>query len=231
MKKIFNTLALALALNLAYAQSLSVAQTNLTITGMASDFELISYMDVTNNSGSNLQVKVKRQVNSESAGTQNAICWVQCYIPSVGVSPDAIEIPAGGTAGNFSGHFYPNGATDAVSADIDYIFYDVNNPDDSAVLNVVYQASPLGLASESKIHSTLYPNPSSGNVFVDCSAATSQLRLVVYDVLGNAVKNVQLSGLTGRRKIDLSTLRQGVYFYQFIVDGRSEETRRLVITR
>lgn len=231
MKKFLYTVALSLSLYALSAQSLSVAQSQLTITGMVSDFELISYVDVSNSNASALQVKVKRRVNSASTGTENAICWLQCYIPSVGVSPDAIEIPAGGTSGNFSGHFYPNGASDAVSADIDYIFYDVDNPNDSTVLNVVYQASPLSLQDASKVHSTLYPNPARSHVFVDCSAATSQLRLVVYDILGNAVKTIELSGVSGRRKIDLSSLRQGVYFYQFSVNGRTEETHRLVITR
>lgn len=228
MKKILLSFVFAISLTLASAQSLSVSESTISTWGSAGEFELISYVNVTNNSGNDLDVRVKRIERNMTSGMANAICWVQCYIPSVSVSPDIITIPAGGTATDFSGHLYPNGVTG--NAVIDYVFYDDNNPMDSVVLTVTYDVYGVGL-DEAAIHSEVYPNPASDFILFDFNAAaTDEIEISIFDMLGNQVISKPIDTMQSNAKIDVRELSNGAYFYQFKINGVLGETKRLVIS-
>lgn len=229
MKKIILSFVFALSLNVVSAQSLSLSETEITLWGSAGQFELVSYVNVTNDSGNDLDVRVKRIERNVTSGMDNAICWVQCYIPTVSVSPDIITIEGGETIGNFSGHLYPNGITgDAV---IDYVFYDDNNPLDSVVLTVNYEVYGVGL-DEAAIHSDVYPNPASDFIMFDFNnAGIENLEIAIYDMLGNTVVQKNLDLQQSNPKIDIRHLRSGAYFYQLKINGVLGETKRLIVTR
>lgn len=228
MKRVLLSFVFALSITFASAQSLSVSESTISTWGSAGEFELVSYVNVTNNSGNDLDVRVKRIERSVTSGMSNAICWVQCYIPSVSVSPDIITIPAGGTATDFSGHLYPNGVTG--SAEIDYVFFDDNNPLDSVVLTVTYDVYGVGL-DEAAIHSDVYPNPASDYVMFDFNASsTDEIEVSVFDMLGNVVISEKIDTAQSNAKIDVRELSNGAYFYQFKINGVLGETKRLIIS-
>jgi hypothetical protein len=228
MKKLILSFVFAMSLTFASAQSLSVENSNISTWGSAGEFELVSYANVTNNSGSDLDVRVKRIERNMTQGMQNAICWVQCYIPSVSVSPDVITIPAGGTVSDFSGHLYPNGVTGG--AVIDYVFFDDNNPLDSVVLTVTYDVYGVGL-DEASIHSDVYPNPASDFVMFDFNASSSdRIEISIFDMLGNVVLSQHIETTQSHAKIDVRELSNGAYFYQFRINGTLGETKRLIIS-
>lgn len=62
----------------------------------------------------------------------------------------------------------------------------------------------------------VYPNPASSDVYIDYDFAKNEsARLVFYDLLGNAVKVVELNSNLGNSTIDISNFSNGLYVYQF----------------
>ena len=63
----------------------------------------------------------------------------------------------------------------------------------------------------------VYPNPNNGNFNIDYHLTELGIRnyeLRIYDVLGKRVYSTDLLGIDGTQNIDVSTLSNGVYFYQ-----------------
>ena len=79
--------------------------------------------------------------------------------------------------------------------------------------------------------SSIYPNPASGNAFIDYSLSGSvrEAKVVVYNVLGSPVSEYLLN--RDEKKVRISTfgLESGFYYYTLFVDGKSLVTRRLVV--
>jgi hypothetical protein len=228
MKSLLFSFLFSCAVFLATAQSFSVSNSSETKYGDYNQFEVISYVTVYNNTSTPKNMKVKRIIVSEATGHMNAICWEQCYIPEVDVSPSSIVIPANGSLNNFSGHLYPNGA--GGTTQIKYVFFDENNPNDSATFQVTYQVWGLSVNSNELKVSEPYPNPASGVVNFSFTNNRGSSYLVIYDMLGNMVRKAALNGVSGNVKIDVSKLNSGMYFYQIVENGVSGSAKRLLIT-
>jgi len=80
------------------------------------------------------------------------------------------------------------------------------------------------LNTRSTLNAYLYPNPSSGNVSF---GTVNALNVAVYDLSGNAV--VRKNGATD--KLDLSSLRTGIYMVSWSDENNQKFTQRLVISR
>jgi len=70
-----------------------------------------------------------------------------------------------------------------------------------------------------------YPNPCSGTLFIDISATTSVLDISVTDVNGKLVYREQPSGLEQTIKLDMSSMKQGVYFVVLQGNGQKKILR------
>jgi hypothetical protein len=66
----------------------------------------------------------------------------------------------------------------------------------------------------------MYPNPASDIVFIDGNY--SQLKVVVYDILGKQVMNKPI-----KNSINISQLEKGVYVLQ-LSDGTKRNTQRII---
>jgi hypothetical protein len=223
MKRILHGMVLGVFLSLpalVVAQNLSLTDTVEHVYGTYDQFELISEMEVFNNKSIDMDVKVKRIEGSLVAGMDNAICWEQCYLPSVSISPTSLTIPAGGSVNNFSGHVYPN----QLGGDLDiyYVFFDVNNPNDSVMLHVYYKVYGLSVGEEERSFK-MYPNPTSGVINVELTLPSSELPMV-YTALGRVVKTQWTRISDTMLRADLRTLPKGIYFVKF---GTS--TERIVL--
>lgn len=78
-----------------------------------------------------------------------------------------------------------------------------------------------------------YPNPytSTTNIDYDFSAVKdfNTASIVVYDMMGKAVKTLNLKGNQGTVILDRTNLGSGVYFYSLVVDGARLKTEKLVV--
>ncbi len=225
----------------AYAQSLSLswddgAITNgqtITVTGDTSG-TVYAYLKCTNSNASTLSVKVKKKHISIVPGSENYFCWMNCYIPTVFVSTYYIDIQKDSTANDFSGDYKAHGNI-GVST-VMYTFYDMSNVNDSACVIVNYDCS-LGLSvpensSVAKVDfSNAYPNPANSQTSFTYAIPDSEgnAHLVIRDMVGGVVSDIELTENNGSLKIETSKLSDGVYFYSLMLDGQPYMTKKLVI--
>ena len=80
--------------------------------------------------------------------------------------------------------------------------------------------STAGVDDQNQLDISIYPNPSSDTVYIDGNY--SQLKVVVYDILGKQVINKSITN-----KIDISQLEKGVYILQ-LSDGAKLTTQRII---
>ncbi len=79
-----------------------------------------------------------------------------------------------------------------------------------------------------------YPNPFNGRTVIEFSlAASSDVSIEIYDLLGRAIQRLELGALPpGRHEAfwDAGDYRSGVYFYRLHADGY-DETKRMILLK
>ena len=80
--------------------------------------------------------------------------------------------------------------------------------------------STASVEDQSQLNITIYPNPSSDRVYIEGNY--SQLKAVVYDILGKQVIKESITN-----SIDISQLEKGVYILQ-LSDGAKLTTQRII---
>lgn len=188
-----------------------------------------------NSSGADLTLNVKRYIITPLAGSQDQVCFgIACYnTPNnywVGPTPEVIA--DADTNKSFFSYFFPNGNAGVMVARV--VFFNVNNPSDTAYIDINYTAEPLGINEEVSAPTVggAYPNPAKDVTFFDYdlnSATTGTIK--IYDMTGSLAKEVPLIENSGKIKVQLDDLKAGVYFYHFIANNKTIATRRLVVTK
>lgn len=79
--------------------------------------------------------------------------------------------------------------------------------------------------------SNLYPNPAFDYVDLDVqmNGNFSDVRLIIFNILGQQVKEIVIDGNQKTIRINLRELNPGMYPYQLLVDGRSLVTKKLIV--
>lgn len=191
--------------------------------------------DVQNTTSNNLTVKVRKSVQSfASAGSLFYFCTDQlCYAPTTNLS--------GNVTLNASSQFLlvtdftPDNAT-GISI-VRYSVFNTANAADSIFFFIEYHVSPTGVAAHSTVKANIgspMPNPASSafNMNYDLGTSYGQgaAKMVVYNMLGEAVRTEALQGASGIVRMDVSDLENGVYFTSMEVEGKQVATKRLVVT-
>ena len=117
------------------ASSLSLSYDSLIINGDVLDQELEVNFTVHNNSDSDLDVYVLRNILSNNV-PENWFCWDLCYLPTTDVSPYSSLIQAGSYSNEFSAHLVPE--MSGGFYDIEYCFFSDMNYSDSICATVHY---------------------------------------------------------------------------------------------
>lgn len=123
---------------------------------------LTSFVFVSNNSASDMQVHCCKTELSIIPGTNNSFCWGVCFAPQMYCSVDPVPIAAGATDFvDFAGDYYCQGNV-GISI-IRYTFFDANNTSDSVCFNVHYNGCNVGEEEFSVLSPKLElsPNPAS----------------------------------------------------------------------
>ena len=220
------------------AQSLVVSGATL-ITGDP-NVQLKSYLTVANQSNKTIDVRC-RIIPISNTGTSNptpaefSFCWGGvCYGSGTDTSGQLTtltsvqitvypDLPA--HAGYFDAFTYP------CSGKIEYCFYDDANPIDETCFTVTFNATTTGVEDKFDVEdiSNFYPNPSTDYThFVYNSRERCTLEIV--DILGNKLKTTNITD-TGKQKIFIGDLSNGMYFGRFTTDGNLVEIKKLIIKR
>ena len=239
MKKILLSIAFAaFILGAAFSQNLEIyfedqllePDQEITVGGEASSSVIVlDAIDVKNISSSTKAVKCAREDITIVPGASNSFCWGLCYPPTTDTSAVSVDIDAGGMYTEFSGDYFPDGNEGAST--IKYTYYDELNPSDKISVVVVY-STLVGINDpvDYKL-SAAYPNPA--NSFVkfdyDVSEISDNSKVVIYNLLGSAVKEVRIDNSFGSLKINTSDFKEGIYFYSLVVNNEPTKTQKLII--
>lgn len=225
------------------AQSFSLSDTNgvaidpgstFYVLGDPSDFTIVAHIYITNNAAEAKNVKAKKIINEGDTLplTGNSFCWVLCWTEDIYVSPSSKTIQPGQTITEFTGDYTPNNIP-GIST-ITYVFFDENNVNDSVAVVVEFNASPASvnekLLSQIKL-SGAYPNPVRDFLNIDYTMPDSfnKAAVVITNILGSRVMEVKLDSRSGKARIPVSELVNGIYFYSLVVDGSWIVTRKIAV--
>jgi hypothetical protein len=225
---VFSIAVGAQSLVLSYQGETLAPNAGITLEGVSSDFEIVAYLGVTNTSAGDISVRVQRFENNMVPGAQSAICWGLCYPPNIDLSPYTIIIPAGTTnSTDFAAHYYPNG--NAGVSEIDFVFFDDNNPTDEVLVTTFFNALVTGVSTNGHEDiSRVYPNPANTFVNIDLDHnLTNDIRIELMSVTGAVVAESPIHQKT--TTINTSNLPGGLYFYRLHMNGEVVESGRIVI--
>ncbi len=245
MKKTLLSIIAGLSFSAAIAQSTTVqiqngqgtAYATFSVNGTFNQAApLMATFPVVNTGTQPIDVKVRRKMIQEVAGSANNFCWgVNCYPYNVSVSPIAETMPAGATNNSFDGIYEPNGHAGITI--IRYTFFRSVNATDSVHVTVRYDATAavMGTRKDNKNGTSIgIPNPNPANelttIEFSLPASSKNNKLRIFNAIGGLVKEVELTQKQGTAIITTSNLSNGVYFYTLQVDGRSIETKKLIVS-
>lgn len=198
------------------------------------------YVYLINVSNETKLVKVKKTELEVVPNTFNSFCWAaSCFPPDVFVSPDPLELtPADTTTSDdFYGEYFPQNQQGTTK--IRYTFFDRRNELDSISVIVHYIAGGTGIPGQNvaswAIISPPYPNPASNVVSFDINLpsflAATGAELIIRNMLGSIIlmQSINNSGVV---QLQVSTLREGIYFYSLVNPaGKPLHTGKLIIKR
>ena len=193
------------------------------------------HLDVKNISGDSITIKCQKTNLNIPLGAESYYCFAgNCYsASSTNPSSSADLLPgqqisfANSDADAHSGYYDAYGTSGV--AEVEYCFYDVNNPTDETCAIITYDCTSttaINDFNELTEISDFYPNPANGFTHFTFNGTKAQLKII--DILGNEVKQVNLQE-KGEKYIDISDLSKGLYFGNLISNNEVLEIKKLII--
>lgn len=235
MKKLYSLICiLVLTTSYGYSQSLTFSEDTVVVVGDSSQ-TLTAFVDVVNTAGTEMEIKVYREVTEFLFGSQNNMCWgAHCYPPPTDESPNSVMIPSQAIDTTFKGILSPYDNVGICT--IKYCFYDVANPSDESCVVVRFesQGAAIGISELDNTSTISTPNPNPASNFtllkynIAKTAANAQLEIV--NLTGMLVHQQNLNTKAKAALVSVEGLENGLYLYSFIVDGRTVATQRLLVS-
>lgn len=208
----------------------------LVVIGDANAAEIVSHAIVTNNTAKEMNVKVSRQQIFLVEGALSQFCWGLCYDPATNVSPQYYLLQGGESSpeAQFSGHYLPQ--SNIGTSIVQYNFYNMDNIGQSVSMIVKYVATPSSIAEEAMADGTIsdiYPNPASNFATLDYQLTNkvNSAEVKIFNLMGAEVKNALLENNGNKLRMDISELKNGIYFYSILINNDIYQTKKLVIQR
>lgn len=244
MKKIVTTLCLISVVTYSFGQSLRLYNgatdiTNDTLTiNISANGSYQNDIDIHNTSSSSVTFKILRTILNPPIDATCSVYFcsgASCYAPN---SNTVFNEPGTGTS--LAGNTNLTGAQGLIahfdvgtSCCDTYIKYQAYLAHDTAT-TIIHYSCALGIDDLKKAGGTIsaaYPNPANSLVSIkyNINEYAQKGKIVIYDMLGKAVKEVELTDKQGVSKINIADLNSGIYFYTFMVDNKAIATRKLVI--
>ena len=111
----------------------------------------------------------------------------------------------------------------------DYVSGNGVCPNDTAMVVVTVESCNWLSVEESALEEvSIYPNPSTGLVYVESTFATGSFNLVISDINGRTIQTGTNSISLGTNAIDLKEVERGTYFFKLSSDS-AEKVFRIVI--
>lgn len=226
------TLGFSQNLKIYYNGNLLTNNQEINVYGNPSDYIYVP-MKVKNVGTSTISMKVKKIEHSLLTGSENAYCFAgNCFVPEIIISPNTAVIPANQFDTSFTADY--NGLGKSGTSIISYVFFNINNVNDSVSVKVNYITSLNSINDISKADiyfSDAYPNPANNSTTIAyvLPKATNTASIRISNILGSKISEYSLEDLNGRKTIDISNFNEGIYFYSLIVNNKIYFTKKLLV--
>ncbi len=181
----------------------------------------------------------KMEFDAFQADVSHVFCFAGgCFFTSVFVSPLHVSIAPGKSDTSFIAHYmFDNSIHIRGINHVAYVFYDVANPNDSAIVYVTYNSniSNMGIKeanSNLNAFSLPYPNPANNfvilkrNLFMD-----RPIKISVRNILGEEIESALIPPGTETFSLNTTLLSNGFYMISFYEDDCIIETKTLSVKR
>jgi len=233
MKKIILFILVLGQISFAVAQSLVVTG-GTSFTGDL-DNRVTNHLDIKNTSANTITVQCQKTNLILPLGGESFYCFAgNCYsASSTSPSTSADLLPgqqfsfANSDADAHSGYYDAYGASGV--AEVQYCFYDVNDPSDQTCVIIIYDCSgAMGINDFNELSemSEFYPNPANGLTHFTFNGKKAQLKII--DILGNEVKVLQLEQ-PGIKKTYLTDMSKGIYFGKLVINNKVTTIKKLIV--
>ena len=194
--------------------------------------DVYTELNLKNISGSSNDYKVLKLTKKLKAPQEATFCFAGgCFPVDDTLSPTTLTLGPGEIDNEFSAHIYPQ-ATSGSSL-VYYKFFNIKNLNDTVSVYVQTEIWQLGINDQAGATAELgvaYPNPANEQLTVGYTMSGAETaRLVLQNVLGTAVREESLSGGSGKIRMNVSDLPEGLYFYSLYANGKSVSTRKVVV--
>ena len=220
--------------------SFTVAQ-SLVVTGGTSfagdlNTQISHHLDIKNTSANTITVKCQKTNLTLPLGGPAAsfYCFAGACYSASSTNPSSPTVLTAGQQISFansdtdahSGYYDAYGASGV--AEVQYCFYDVNNPTDQTCVIITYDCTTTGINDFNELSeiSDFYPNPANGLTHFTFNGTKAQLKII--DILGNEVKVLQLEE-PGIKKIDLTDMSKGIYFGKLVINNKVTTIKKLIV--
>ncbi|HMM10532.1 MAG TPA: T9SS type A sorting domain-containing protein [Bacteroidales bacterium] len=196
-------------------------------------YEIVAHARVLNLTNRSVDVRARRIIIDTVTGTENYLCWVQCFPPDVDVSQQVHTIGAFDTTANdvFGGHYVPKSRTG--KSIIKYEFWVDGSPEDKAFFTVEFFVQPSSIFENNNRLGNAAPNPARESVRIDYQLHPSAVKasIRISNLMGQTVLEQPLNTISGTIQLPLTGLQEGIYFYSLVIDSQVSSTRKLVVRR
>jgi hypothetical protein len=190
------------------------------------------YLKVKNNTAGSLCVNMCKSYAQKSANPFNdEFCWDRCYPQQITKSEGCLPFTAG-QQDTLHCHltYTPQGSLGETV--IKYTFWVNGTAGDSVSVIVHFNSTETGINDLPVATATASPNPCGGNcVFSFESLQGEAGKLVISNILGNKMLELELSPGQNQITADLSFLPEGVYLYRYERSGAAGKAKKLVIRK
>ena len=239
MKKLYTVLLVLLSLitmslTAAAEPNLTIAEGDTLVSGSIADDLEIHGVVKNNNSNSSVIVMLKVYLEQRVKGQSLLICWGdQCLPPieDLGLTSFSERVPVkpNSTSGD-KFHCTVDQGNVAGTMVATFVFYDANNPDDSAAFTCTVEIGNTTLVDEQTTESiTLSPNPAVD--FINLNMTGNVKTVKIFNITGTLVNSIAVPQGTSNLNINLSNVPSGIYFLNVIGRDGIIETRRFVINK
>lgn len=197
---------------------------NLVLIGSSSDSEIIAHLVVTNNTSSDMDIKLRRTDIEVGTGTMNYFCWAgNCFPPHIDESTSHLTLGPGESSSDieFSGHLMPNGFFG--DSYVEYKFFNMNDASEFVKVETQFASTGVGVEDKS-IEFNVYPNPASDNVTI--ITKYNMVSVSILNSLGQLISHENVGD--DKYQMNTSNLDKGMYFIKLLSDGEMI-TKQLII--
>lgn len=220
------------------SQSLQLMPSSAVITARTNQTASETYIYVKNTSTTAKKIRVQRIIDSMAPQHTTSFCWGgTCYEPESNTSGIYTLQPGETTPQAFAltpriENIYNAPGTSKIT----YVFYNADNPNDKATIQVTYVvATTTDIQPEVDLLSTTlsssFPSPATDNARVTYAIASpyATASLEVYNLIGNVVYATPLQSARGTVSLPTMGMNSGMYFYALVVDGKKMATKKLIV--